>query len=124
MADEDWIAALPLEDLPESRATKVMLDGTAVLLFRSGERIFAIGNRCTHQGAPLDRGPVKVSGSEATVTCPAHGSMFRLRGWAGDARSRHPARARLRRADQRGRRGDPGPHLRLSRCAGAGRRPA
>ena len=78
MADEDWIAALPLEDLPESRATKVQLDGTAVLLYRSAERIFAIGNRCTHQGAPLDRGPVKVSGSEATVTCPAHGSMFRL----------------------------------------------
>ena len=78
MADEGWIAALPLEDLPESRATKVMLDGTAVLLYRSGERIFAIGNRCTHQGTPLDRGPVKVSGSEATVTCPAHGSMFRL----------------------------------------------
>ena len=78
MADEDWIAVLPLEDLPESRTTKVMLDGEAVLLFRSGERIFAIGNRCTHQGAPLDRGPVKVGGSEATVTCPAHGSMYRL----------------------------------------------
>ena len=78
MTDDGWIAALPLEDLPDARATKVMLDGAAVLLYRSGERIFAIGNRCTHQGAPLDRGPVKVSGSEATVTCQAHGSMFRL----------------------------------------------
>ena len=78
MTDEDWVAALPLEDLPEARATKVQLDGTAVLIYRAGERIFAIGNRCTHQGAMLDRGPVKVSGSEATVTCPAHGSMFRL----------------------------------------------
>ena len=78
MNEEGWVGALPLADLPEARATKVMLDDAAVLLYRAGERIFAIGNRCTHQGAPLDRGPVKVSGSEATVTCQAHGSMFRL----------------------------------------------
>jgi nitrite reductase/ring-hydroxylating ferredoxin subunit len=76
--EEGWQVALALEDLPEARATRVMLEDAPVLLYRNGDRIFAIGARCTHQGAPLERGPVKVGGSLATVTCPAHGSMFRL----------------------------------------------
>ena len=52
--------------------------GDQVMLHRSGDTIYAVRNRCTHQGAPLDRGPVKIGGSEATVTCPFHGSTFRL----------------------------------------------
>ena len=78
MTDDGWISAMTLNELREGRATKVLVDGAAVMLYRSGERIFAIGNRCSHQGAPLDHGPVRVGGSEATVTCRAHGSMFRL----------------------------------------------
>jgi len=76
--DNGWSFALALEDLPEGRAKRVMVHDDPLLLYRSGERIFAIGARCTHQGAPLERGPVKVGGSLATVTCPAHGSMFSL----------------------------------------------
>lgn len=78
MIDDGWIRVGALDDLPEARPARVDLDGSAVLLYRSGERIFAVGNRCTHQGAPLDRGPVRVAGTEATVTCPVHGSVFRL----------------------------------------------
>lgn len=76
--EEGWRAVLALDELPERRATRAMFEDTPVMLYRSGERIFAIGARCTHQGAPLERGPVKVGGSLATVTCQAHGSMFRL----------------------------------------------
>ncbi len=78
MSEDAWVAVMPLGDLREARVTRVELDGVAVLLYRMGERLFAIGNRCTHQGAPLNRGSVRVAGSEATVTCPAHGSVFRL----------------------------------------------
>lgn len=78
MTQDRWISAIALADLPESTATRVDLDGTAILLYRTGDRILAVGARCTHQGAPLDRGPVRVSGSEVTITCPVHGSMFRL----------------------------------------------
>jgi nitrite reductase/ring-hydroxylating ferredoxin subunit len=79
MAEEMWTTVMSEADLPEGRSVKVLLEGKPVMLYRSGERLFAIGDRCTHQGAPLDRGPVKIGGSEATVTCLAHGSMFRLR---------------------------------------------
>jgi nitrite reductase/ring-hydroxylating ferredoxin subunit len=75
---EGWTAVCSLDDLPENRARGVAFDGSRVLLYRTGVRIFAIGNRCSHQGAPLDRGVVRVGGSEATVTCAAHGSVFRL----------------------------------------------
>ncbi len=78
MSDGTWLPTGSLDDLIEAKAARVTVGDAMVLLVRSGDRVFAIGNRCTHQGAPLDRGPVKISGSLATVTCPAHGSVFRL----------------------------------------------
>ncbi len=73
----DWTPVISTDDLPLAKSTVVTLDDTKVLLYRTEERIYAIANRCTHQGAPLDRGVVK-PGSVPSVTCPAHGSMFRL----------------------------------------------
>lgn len=74
----DWVEVIALEDLPEGKTARAAIDGATVLLVRSGVGVFALSNRCTHQGAPLDRGPVKIAGSLATVTCPAHGSTFGL----------------------------------------------
>ena len=78
MADDGWTPVTSLDELDDGRPTRVDLDGLAILLLRTGDRVFAIGNRCSHQGAPLDRGAVRIAGSEATITCPAHGSMFRF----------------------------------------------
>jgi nitrite reductase/ring-hydroxylating ferredoxin subunit len=78
MSDEGWIRAAAIEDLTEGKGARVTVGDATVLVVRAGDRVFAIGNRCTHQGAPLDRGRVTVSGSIATVTCPAHGSVFGL----------------------------------------------
>ncbi len=75
---DGWTSVIALADLVEGKATTADLDGTTVLLYRNAAQIFAIGNRCSHQGAPLHRGPVHVGGSEATVTCQAHGSIFGL----------------------------------------------
>ena len=54
------------------------VNGDVVLLVKAEDQVFAIGNQCTHQGAGLDRGVVKITGSVRTVTCPAHGSTFNL----------------------------------------------
>jgi nitrite reductase/ring-hydroxylating ferredoxin subunit len=72
-----WEPTISLDELSDDKATRVQLSGLDVLVLKHGETIFAIANRCTHQGAPLDRGVVKASES-ATVTCPAHGSVFSL----------------------------------------------
>lgn len=76
--DGGWVGVLSSEALPDRKPARVVVDGFDVLVVRDGERLFAIGNRCTHQGAPLDRGRVTFSGSLAQVTCPAHGSTFDL----------------------------------------------
>jgi nitrite reductase/ring-hydroxylating ferredoxin subunit len=74
----DWIDVIAMSDLPEGKAIRVAANAEAVLLLKNQDNLFAIGNQCTHQGAPLDRGVVKLAGSVRTVTCPAHGSMFDL----------------------------------------------
>jgi nitrite reductase/ring-hydroxylating ferredoxin subunit len=73
-----WIAVLPVTDLADRKPVKVDVDGSAVLLVRNGEELFAIGNRCPHQGAPLHKGMVRFGGSLRTVQCPLHGSTFDL----------------------------------------------
>ena len=97
MEEDAWRVVMPLEQLPDGRPVRVEADGEAVLLVREGERLLAIGNRCSHQGAPLNKGPVRL-GSLSHVTCPAHGSMFNLadgtvlRGPATDALPAYDAR--------------------------------
>jgi nitrite reductase/ring-hydroxylating ferredoxin subunit len=73
-----WHAVLPVTDLTDRKPVKVDVDGSAVLLVRNGEELFAIGNRCPHQGAPLHKGMVRFGGSLRTVQCPLHGSTFDL----------------------------------------------
>src|SRR5438445_10749261 len=76
--NDGWVAVIAADDLPDGRAIRVTVETEDVLPYRRGEDVFAIGNRCTHVGAPLHRGPVKSLGAIITVTCPAHGSMFAL----------------------------------------------
>jgi len=76
--NDGWTAVLPLASLADGRPERVLVDGVDVLVVRDAERLFAIGNRCTHQGAPLSKGRVTFSGSIASVTCPVHGSTFDL----------------------------------------------
>jgi nitrite reductase/ring-hydroxylating ferredoxin subunit len=78
MSEQEWTAALPLDELPEGTPTRVSVEGVDILLARDGDRLFATSNRCTHQGAPLSKGPLRFSGSLVTATCPVHGSQFAL----------------------------------------------
>ena len=73
-----WTAIGALADLPEGRGATRDVDGVTVMVVRSGERVFAVADRCTHQGSSLSRGRVRITDSLATVTCPVHGSRFRL----------------------------------------------
>ena len=74
----DWIEVAFTADLVDGKPTRVTFGDEPVLLLRAGPDLFAVGNQCTHQGAGLDRGVVRLSGSVRTVTCPAHGSTFDL----------------------------------------------
>jgi len=78
----DWTTVCPAAELPEGKAIRMSVGGLDLFLYLLGERIFALANRCTHQGGPLHKGRVNPVGAQPTVTCPVHGSMF----WMGDGR--------------------------------------
>ena len=76
--EDDWTPVVSLDAMPEGKAVRVEALGLTILLLRSGDTLFAVANRCTHQGAPLDHGVAKPHDPVPTVTCPAHGSVFSL----------------------------------------------
>jgi nitrite reductase/ring-hydroxylating ferredoxin subunit len=78
LTELEWVDVAGIDDLTSGKPVRVTVNGDAVLILRTDDHMFAIGNQCTHQGAGLDRGVVKIAGSVRTVTCPAHGSVFRL----------------------------------------------
>ena len=89
---EDWTPVLPEAELPQDEPMKVDVGGTDILLFRSGNKIHALANRCNHLSGPLDEG--EIDGS--TVTCPWHASCFKLEDGSvvhGPARAPQPAYA-------------------------------
>ncbi len=71
---QDWTPVLEASELKPGATAKVRVEGRAVLLYREGSRIHALENACTHAGGPLDEGEVR----DGIVTCPWHGSRFRL----------------------------------------------
>ena len=71
---EDWTPALPEAELGEGALHVVDAGGVAVLVARVDGELRAIANRCSHRGGPLDEGEL----DGGCVTCPLHGSVFRL----------------------------------------------
>ena len=70
----DFVSVMPLDRLDEGRLHRAEANGVPVLLFRRGERIFALVERCAHLGGPLSEGFVE----DESVICPWHGSRFAL----------------------------------------------
>lgn len=72
----NWTNAASASKLVEGSALGVKVGGVAVLLYQRGREILAISDTCTHAGGPLHEGEID---EELCVTCPWHGSRFRLR---------------------------------------------
>ncbi len=64
-----------IETLPRDQGIRVTVGDDRVAMFRVGDDIFAIGDRCSHAEASLAEGDVY--GTE--VECPRHGSEFSLK---------------------------------------------
>jgi nitrite reductase/ring-hydroxylating ferredoxin subunit/uncharacterized membrane protein len=71
---DDWTPTIPATELPVGETTCALAGETPVLLARDAGGLHAIHNRCSHRGAPLDEGDIE----DGCVTCPWHGSVFRL----------------------------------------------
>ena len=76
----EFVAVAKLAELAEKKPHRVAVwDEVArseigIVLVRQGERVHAMGARCSHAGGPLDEGWV-ING---TLVCPWHGSQYDL----------------------------------------------
>ena len=84
LAGPDLAAGIDADSIAEGVAVTGHADGEAVLLARSGGRLFAVGAKCTHYGAPLEDGLIV----DGTIRCPWHHASFDL---ATGRMSRPPA---------------------------------
>lgn len=63
-----------IEDIPEGEGRAVEVLGREYAVFRDGDKLYALENRCPHAGGPLADGFV----GGGFVTCPLHGMKFNL----------------------------------------------
>lgn len=71
---EDWQPTLADDELREGDLQRVTIADVPVLLVRQQGHIYALADTCAHLGGPLSEGTL----GECSVTCPWHGSRFRL----------------------------------------------
>ncbi len=64
-----------VKDLAPATLHGVVVDDKQILVAHVGDKFFAIGNVCTHNGCRLSGG--RLEGE--TVRCPCHGSGFSLK---------------------------------------------
>lgn len=71
----NWNDVLSKTDLPDGSRRVVTVAGREVLLINHGDEIRAVGNRCTHMQARMEKGDVTEDG---VIVCPRHHSAFDL----------------------------------------------
>jgi nitrite reductase/ring-hydroxylating ferredoxin subunit/uncharacterized membrane protein len=71
---QEWTPVIAVEDLTDGILIAVNANSVRVMLYKQGENIYALSDRCSHRGCPLHQGQV----NNSMVTCPCHGSIFRL----------------------------------------------
>lgn len=64
-----------LDELAAGQVRRVEAEGTAVVLARVGDQVYACGDMCAHRGGPLGEG--KLTGTR--LACPWHGWHFDVR---------------------------------------------
>jgi nitrite reductase/ring-hydroxylating ferredoxin subunit/uncharacterized membrane protein len=87
---ESWTRLCGLADLPDGSPVRRTVTDVPVFVLRRGQQVDVLYDLCSHLSGPLSGGDLSGSGAELCVTCPWHGSVFRVR----DGQVRHgPATA-------------------------------
>jgi nitrite reductase/ring-hydroxylating ferredoxin subunit len=89
-----WHDLCSVEDLPESWPVHRRLGYISLFVFRQGDTIHVLADRCAHLGGPLHQGRLVSMDEETCVICPWHASTFRISDGAvvhGPATGRQPS---------------------------------
>ena len=71
---EDFFPALDEKELNDNSMKLISVDGVPILLVKVSGKIFAIDNRCPHQGCGFSGGTLDGS----VIVCPCHDWRFDL----------------------------------------------
>jgi len=71
----EWVDIGGADSVSEAAPLPLEIDGNAVVIVRCGKELYAVEDRCTHDGESL--GGAEVENCE--IVCPRHGSHFCLR---------------------------------------------
>ncbi|MCX4468934.1 Anthranilate 1,2-dioxygenase ferredoxin subunit [Micromonospora sp. MW-13] len=77
---DGWHPLADLAGLPQRKLVTREVDDVSVILYRHGDEVTVMLERCPHQSGPLGEGEVTEIDGHACVVCPWHGSAFRLNG--------------------------------------------
>jgi nitrite reductase/ring-hydroxylating ferredoxin subunit len=72
-----FVRVAALSELSDPAQVIVTVEGEDILLVRMGERVYAVGNECTHEWVWLDDGILHEETCE--IECPMHEGRFDLR---------------------------------------------
>jgi len=70
-----WVDIGRADAVSETAPFSAEVDGVAVVVVRCGDELYAVEDRCTHDGGPLDQAQVE----DCQIICPRHGAHFCLR---------------------------------------------
>jgi len=73
--DTAWVDIGGADAVTETSPLSAEVEGVAVIVVRCADALYAVEDRCTHDGEPLNEGQVE----ECQIICPRHGSHFCLR---------------------------------------------
>ena len=94
LAPLGWHDLCRIYELPDGRLVRRQLGYLSLAVLRRGSDVLVLADRCAHLGGPLHQGTLGEAGDDPCITCPWHGSTFRLtdgRVVHGPATARQPA---------------------------------
>jgi nitrite reductase/ring-hydroxylating ferredoxin subunit/uncharacterized membrane protein len=76
LAGLGWHDLCAVGDLPDGHLARRQLGYLSLLVYRQGDDVRVLSDRCSHLGGPLHQGRVVVERGSVCVSCPWHGSTF------------------------------------------------
>ncbi|MGC1213893.1 MAG: DUF2231 domain-containing protein [Micromonospora sp.] len=80
LISDGWHSLGDFAALPQRELVTREVDDVSVILYRHGDDVTVMLERCPHQSGPLGQGEVQQIDGHDCVVCPWHGSTFRLNG--------------------------------------------
>ena len=70
-----WVKIAATASLPDGRGVRIEAGPHCIAVFRIGDDVLAVGDRCSHAEASLSEGEL----FDFEIECPRHGATFDLR---------------------------------------------